>query len=147
MKDSTVIGLGIVAVIAGIGTCGVINHTCEGSKKTREIATLDYVLDNYRWFKNQSAAIDQVNAQVKSAQGEIELYKHDFEGTPRADWPFDAREELARKEAVLRGYTSQFNLLAKDYNARSSDLTKKFAEGEEPKELEPYLGKTYAPVQ
>ena len=70
---------------------------------------------------------------------EVTDYKHDFKDLPRSEWPFDAREELARKESVLRGYVSQYNLLAKDYNSRSSDVTRHFAKGSEPQELKPYL--------
>jgi len=144
---NTLIGLGLAAVVAGgIGTCTVINHVWEGSRDTRRIATPDYVLENYRWFKNQSSSIDQVKAQVESTKGEIIKYEKDFEGRARADWPFDAREELARKEAVVRGYISQHNMLIKDYNARSSDVTRQFTQGEKPKELEPFL-RTYEPIK
>ena len=144
---NALIGLGLAAVVAGgVGTGVVVSHIWDGTRETRKIATPDYLLENYRWFKNQSSAINQAESQIHSMREEISAYKKDFEGITRADWSFDAREELARKESVLRGYISQRNMLTKDYNARSSDVTKQFAEGEKPEELEPFL-RNYEPIK
>ena len=75
-------------------------------------------------------------------QGEITGYRKDFKDAPRADWPFDAREEMARKESVLRGYVSQYNMLAGRYNGLVSDATKRWTKGSEPEEIKPFL-RTY----
>ncbi|MBI2666636.1 hypothetical protein HYX13_03425 [Candidatus Woesearchaeota archaeon] len=143
--DDDIRGLAIAgAICAGIVGAsiggGLIYRQCvSGTEQTRRIATPDYALENYRWFKGQSARLDQVKAQIDSTEGEITAYRQDFKDLPRADWPFDAREELARKESVLRGYVSQFNMLAGQYNERSSDLTRQWAKGSEPEELQPFL--------
>ena len=131
-----------VLLAGGITTCVVVDHLWSGSRQTRRIATPDYVLEQYKWFKNQSSALDQVDAQISSTTAEIDNYKKDFADVPRVNWPFDAREELSRRESVLRGSISHRNMLAKDYNARTSDVTANFAEGEKPKELAPFL-RTY----
>ncbi len=135
----------IFAFALGASLLGSIEPGCRNSEKTREIATADYVLENYRWFKNQSAAIEQTEAQIASMKGEIADYVDDFESVSKAEWPFDAREELGRKETVLRGYISQYNMLVKDYNARSSDMTRNWTKGDTPQELEPFL-KEYKPL-
>ena len=139
-------------VVAGIGlyftgtALGLFHEqVVEGTRQTRRIATPDYALENYRWFKNQAAVIEQVDAQITSTKGEITGYKTDFSNLPRADWPFDAREELARKESILRGYVSQRNMLAGQYNARHSDFTKSWTEGDMPEEIKPFL-REYAPL-
>ena len=137
---------GVMAGVVGLGALVVADHIWQGSKKTRQIATADYALESYRWFKEQSSAVEQVKSQIGSVKGEIADYKKDFEEKPRAEWPFDAREELARKESVLRGYISQYNMLVKDYNTRYSDVSRRWTKGSEPEELKPYL-REYTPIQ
>ena len=134
-----------LALVVGVPSCLVYNHLSSRSEKTRDIGTADYVLENYRWFKGQEADIGQVNAQISSMKVEISDYVIDFKGSPRAEWPFDAREELARKESVLRGYMSQYNMLAGDYNERVSYVTRgwtRWKGKDAPDELESYI-KTY----
>ena len=108
-------------------------------QKTLDITSPDYALENYRWFKEQDASLKQVDAQIKSVELEILDYKNDFSNKPRDEWPFDAREELARKESIRRGYISQYNMIAKDYNSRVSDFTRKWTKGEPSEEITPYL--------
>ena len=134
-----VVGGGVALYFGGTALGLFHEQVVEGTRQTRRIATPDYALENYRWFKQQAAALDQVDAQIKSMEEEITAYRKDFAGISRADWPFDAREELVRKESVQRGYTSQHNMLAFEYNARHSDFTKAWTEGDIPAELKPYL--------
>ena len=145
MKNSTLIGLIVAGAVVAVPTCSVINHVMKRSEQTRDIGTADFVLENYRWFKNEEAAINQVNAQMGSTQDEITNYRKNFGVTPFADWPFDAREELARKEAVLRGYTSQYNKLVGEFNARKSDFTRGWTKGETPENIKPFLDRQYSP--
>jgi|SRR3989344_21597 len=137
--------IAVIATVAvlGMGTCAVYDRAV-GSRgqKVSEIGTGDFVLQNYRDFKDLGASISQVDAQIDSMQSEVADYKKDFADSPRADWPFDAREEMARKESVLRGYISQHNMLSGKYNALVSDATKRWTKGSEPEEIKPFL-RTY----
>lgn len=147
MEDVT---KGLVAVVAAAAVAGGLyvggtalglfhEQVVQGTQQTRRIATPDYALEQYRWFKGQEAAISQVEAQISSMRGEIEAYRGDFGDIPVAQWPWDAREELARKQATLRGYVSQRNMLGAQYNERHSDVTRAWAEGEAPENLKPFL--------
>jgi hypothetical protein len=143
MGTKTNIALATTAVVLSVGSCTVLDRLVgTGGQKVNQIATGDFWVQNYRDFKDLGASLSQVNAQVESVQAEIADYRKDFTNMPRADWPYDAREELARKEAVLRGYTSQYNMLAGRYNALVSDATKRWTKGSEPKEIAPFL-RTY----
>lgn len=136
----------IVLATTVVATPLIMQTGCGRREKAMDVISPDFALENYRWFKDQSAALTQVDSQIKSEKDEIEAYRKDFADKPRSDWPFDAREELARKEAVLRGYISQYNMLAKDYNSHVSDFTRKWTKGEPSKDVAPYL-KSYDPKQ
>src|SRR3989338_2379866 len=106
MRGRTIVGFSLFAVLTA-GAIAISPVICGRREQVMDAVSPDFVLGNYRWFKNQSAAIQQVNAQIASIDSEIVGYRRNFEGMPFALWPFDAREELSRKEAVKRGYISQ----------------------------------------
>ena len=119
---------------------------CGRSDKTMDIISPDYILEQYRWFKKQTASIDQVKNQVKSEQEEIADMRKEYGKTPVSEWPSDEREEFRRKQSILRGYISQYNMLVGQFNARDSDVTAKFAKGQDAGQLKPYLGVSYSTI-
>ncbi len=101
---------------------------CGRTEKTMDLASPDYWLENYRWFKQQKAAIEQVDHTMQAQRASIEKYRNDFEEMPRSEWPRDARQTLDEKETTLEGYTRQYNALVADYTARANDITRMLAE-------------------
>ena len=139
MKTLAIIGTVFLAIVAIVTITVVDRLVGSGCSKVSEIATGNFMLQNYRDFKDLEASIAQVDAQITSMDAEIAGYKKDFANKPISDWPYDAREELARKESVKRGYVSQYNMLVGRYNALVSDATKKWTKGSEPQEVKPFL--------
>ena len=115
----------LTVILAAALSTGI---ACGRSEKTSDIASPDYWLENYRWFKQNRAAIEQVDHTIQAQKDAIEDYKKDFENVSRAEWPRDARQTLDEKETALEGYTRQYNSLVANFNARASDITRRIAD-------------------
>ena len=75
------------------------------------------LLEKYTWFKDASANLDKLQADIGVYQVRISALEDDYKGTPRKDWPRDSREQLATWRAEVAGIAAAYNGLAAEYNA------------------------------
>jgi len=80
----------------------------------------DNALYNYHWFQERKAALEALDLTIVQSQASLK----DFEAAAgaRSGWTFEDKTEDSRLRAVVLGQQSQYNSLAKEYNAHANEV-------------------------
>lgn len=119
MKYLGYILAGILAFILMSFAC----RTCRWLGEAKQVAYNEVrpreLLRKYEWFKDASAALDSLGANV-------EVYRSNMRGLeqtgPRNTWASDDRRQYNQWATEVAGVTAQYNRLASEYNAQMAKI-------------------------
>jgi hypothetical protein len=135
MKASTIVIIVLCSIIGLailIPTCAGISYFGEAAAVTREQLAPRELLRKYEWFKDAAAALDAKSATIERIRSQGKL----LEGTPRAEWAREDRQQWNVWQSELTGTIGSYNLLAADYNAAMAKINYAFCNvGEMPRGL------------
>lgn len=101
----------------------------------KKIQDADYAIDNYEWFKQQKAKIDQKKAQIKNVRDELDRF-YEVNGRNSSEWSYSQKQSFQRINSRLTGQQQMYQKLVADYNARASMQTRNVFEDKLPYEME-----------
>jgi hypothetical protein len=85
------------------------------------------MLQKYEWFKNASAQLDKLNADIRVYDGRQQALVAAYGETPRTAWPRDDRQEWSLISAEVAGVKASYNGLAAEYNSEMAKFNHAFA--------------------
>lgn len=129
MKTAFSIFLACVALFFIWLICLVLGHGCSYVAETADVVhqevAPDVLLKKYSWFKDASAHLDEMDANIQVFDARVKSVKETY-GADASKWPRDVREQLALNSAELAGVKAAYNGLAADYNAAMAKIQWRF---------------------
>jgi hypothetical protein len=149
MKSFIGIALVFIVVFAVIsGIFSVVGWLTKASKVVEKEVDPANLQRKYEWFKDQSAALTQLNADIKVYYTNVSEMKSDYKGIHRSKWTRDDRNQYAQWRAECAGVVAKYNELAAEYNSQMAKWNWKFCNvGSLPKGASEVLPKAYAPYK
>lgn len=142
IKKSHIV-LGVVAFFVAIiglpllfAALGLINLPFLGFEKKVQLnqgvisQTYDtqYCLQNYHWFKETLADIQQKQTQVTNFQQQLTQMKQDYGNTSPNTWSFQAQQAYNEIASEETGVSNAISDESAQYNAKSQELDRKACE-------------------
>lgn len=129
MKIVGYIFLSLVACTVLIG-CSILSKGCSYVGKAAAVAEQQLdparLLKEYEWFKDQLAACDKAEADIKVAKSRLISMEKSYEGTSRKDWDRIDKEQSNLWEQEVNGVINNYNRIAQEYNAAMSKINYSF---------------------
>lgn len=131
MKNFLIV-VGVIFALMVVGLVGklilfpttVIHNTLDTPREiNNRVMNADNAIYNYEWFVQQEADIERLYQQE---QNHIQAFERFKEGLPedKATWSIFDKDEYQKLSANITAQTDMVNRAIKNYNAKSSMVTK-----------------------
>ena len=122
----TIGGLLLVIVVILMVVGRGLSCVGEGMQVAQEEFGPRALLKKYELFKDMSASLDKLKADIGVYETRVAAMEKDYEGTPRKDWDRTDMEQMSLWRQEVAGVKAQFNGVAAEYNAAMSKFNYAF---------------------
>lgn len=119
----------VILMVAGLGlriVGGALGWFGQAVEVAQEQFGPRALLQKYEWFKDASAQLDKLNADIRVYEQRRKALADTYDGTSRAAWPRDDRQEWNLIASEVAGVKASYNGLAADYNAQMAKFNYAF---------------------
>ena len=112
----------LMVIIVAFTVLGIFGRMVGWFGQVAQVASVEFspraMLDRYMWFKDASAQLDKLDADIRVYEARRGALKAEYGDTPRTAWPRDDRQEWSLIAAEVAGVKAGYNSLAAQYNAQ-----------------------------
>lgn len=119
----------VILMVAGLGlriVGGALGWFGQAVEVAQEQFGPRALLQKYEWFKDASAQLDKLNADIRVYEQRRKALADTYDGAARAAWPRDDRQEWNLIASEVAGVKASYNGLAADYNAQMAKFNYAF---------------------
>jgi hypothetical protein len=142
----------LLVLIVAVVVLGIFSRCVGWFGEASQVASEQFgaraMLEKYEWFKDASAQLDKLDADIHVYEARRAALIEAYGDTPRTQWPRDDRQEWSLIASEVAGVKAGYNGLAAQYNAQMSKFNYAFTNaGQLPQGADRILPREYRAYQ